>query len=333
MVIVIKLSSLIAAAQAVPMAPAATEPLWLKLLSGAVIAALITGFFKLWELHQQLKGVGEEIRLKLQADVTKLDIEIEARLRAEARTEAAQLRQTYVNALPYHSTLLRDQMLALREKLADHKSRHEMAEWFLQIKQYGARQLFKDGDEKEPVSPEEFSARCHYLYIFAMSTVYYTSVFLFFSQRILSLAPFSEVDSALSNRLDQCLKDVGYAFARRNARGNAEQVKAEVRDNGLWETVQNNMGAIVTKDQWYLSYPEFCRIFVDIEQSRRDDHAFMRVLDFYGAYDDKNPQPLLSVEGADGIVTALNSLLSFLAEQRATREAAERERRFQVGGA
>jgi hypothetical protein len=54
-----------------------------------------------------------------QADVAKLELEIEARLRAEARTQAARLRQSYINALPYNVTLLRNQMMAVREKLAN----------------------------------------------------------------------------------------------------------------------------------------------------------------------------------------------------------------------
>jgi hypothetical protein len=91
-------------------------------------------------------------------------------------------------------------------------------------------------------------------------------------------------------------------------------------------TVQNNMGAIVRKKDWYLTYPQFCRIFVDIDRPPRDDHAFMRALDFYGAFHEKDPFPLLTVEGAAGIVLALDSLLSFLADQRMRREAGERER-------
>jgi hypothetical protein len=141
------------------------------------------------------------------------------------------------------------------------------------------------------------------------------------------------VDEELSRKLDDLLKHVGDAFARKNAKGDPEEVKKEVRDNGLWETVQNNMGAIVRKDDWYLTYPQFCRIFVDVEKRQRDDHAFMRALDFYGAFREEDPYPLLTVEGADGIVSVLNSLLSYLAEQRARREAAERERLLQAAKA
>jgi hypothetical protein len=326
MVILIALSPLIALVQAAP-AVANADPLWLRLLLagsvGGVAGAVLTGVFKLWEQSRQR-----------QADVAKLEVEIEARLRAEARTQAARLRQSYINALPYHVTLLRNQMMAVRDKLANDADRRQMSEWFLRIKKYGARQLFIDDKEsKGRVTAEEFSSRCHYEYIFAMSTLYHTSVFLFFSQRILSLAPFTEVDAEFSRKLDDLLKDLGDAFARKNAKGDPEEVKKEVRERGLWETVQNNMGAIVRKDDWYLTYPQFCRIFVDIEQPQRDDHAFMRALDFYGAFDEKDPYPLLTVEGADGIVSALNSLLNYLEEQRARREAAERERRLQTAEA
>ena len=317
--IFIALSPLIALLQAGP-ATANADPVWLRVLvagsAGAVVAAVVTGVFKVLEQRRQR-----------QADVAKLEVEIEARLRAEARTQAARLRQSYINALPYHVTLLSNQMMAVRDKLADDAERREMSKWFLQIKKYGARRLFIGDDEsKGLVSAEDFSSRCHYQYIFPMSTLYHTSVFLFFSQRILSLAPFTEVDAELSGKLDDRLKAVGNAFARKNAKGSPARVKEEVRDNGLWETVQNNMGAIVRKDDWYLTYPQFCRIFVDIEQKTRDDHAFMRALDFYGAFHEKDPYPLLTVEGAEGILSALESLQRFLEDRRASREAAERER-------
>jgi hypothetical protein len=153
--------------------------LWLRLLLagsvGGVAGAVLTGVFKLWEQSRQS-----------QADVDKLEVEIEARLRAEARTQAARLRQSYINALPYHVTLRRNQMMAVRDKLANDADRREMSKWFLRIKKYGARRLFIEDDEsKGRVSAEEFSSHCHYEYIFAMSTLYHTSVFLFFSQRIL----------------------------------------------------------------------------------------------------------------------------------------------------
>jgi hypothetical protein len=62
---------------------------------------VVTGLFKLWEQRQQR-----------QADRSNPEVEIEGAARAEARRQAARLRQTYVKALPYHATLLPDQMLS-----------------------------------------------------------------------------------------------------------------------------------------------------------------------------------------------------------------------------
>jgi hypothetical protein len=326
--ILLTLLPFFAFAQPVSAPTVLAEPLWMRIvLAGGVIAAFVAGFFKLWELRQQLRRIDHEISEKLEADVTKLEVEMEARLKAEARTQVARLRETYVNALPFHATLLRDHISAVSVKLADPQSRSEMAGWFNEIKRYGARELFKDNDRgKGTVSPMEFSARCHYHLIFAMSTLYYTSVFFLFSQRIRALAPFSEADSSFSDGLDRHLKAIGDAFARRNISGDPERARREAEHNGLWETVQNNMGALVRKDEWYVSYPEFCRIFIDVDQPRRDDHAFMRALDVFGAY---AGGPLLTAEGANSIVTALNALLTFLAEQRANRESAERNRRWE----
>jgi len=301
------------------------NPLWLRiLLTGGTLGALIAGFFKLWELRQQLKRIDREVNAKLKADVTKMEVEMEARLKAETRSQTARLRQTYINALPFHVGLLRDHMSGVRDKLADPQSAREMAGWFSEIKRYGERRLFKDNDpHKGVISGEEFSACCHYHLIFAMSTLYYSSLFFLFSQRIRSLAPFSEADSRFSDKLDEHLKFVGDAFAYKTGAATPEENRVEAERRGLWETVQNNMGALVRRDDWYITYPEFCRIFVNIDHSRRDDHVFMRALDFFGAY---AGGPLLTIDGAKSIIAALDSLLHFLFEERRTRHAAERER-------
>ncbi len=48
-------------------------------------------------------------------------------------------------------------------------------------------------------------------------------------------------------------------------------------------------------------------LFIDIEQPRRNDHVFMRTLDFFGA----GPGPLLTADWARSIAGALNALVSF----------------------
>lgn len=277
--------------------PISGDPVWLRVLlaSGGAVAALLAFAGTLLALRAQQK---------------RIDQEVQARLKAEARTEAARLRSRYVNALPFHATLLRDHLLKVSEKLAHPQGTREMAEWFNNIKLYGARKL--------GISAEEFSAHCHYSYVFAMSTLYYTSVFLFFSQRIRSLAPFSEIEPDLDKRLNSSLKGVSDAFVTGS------------EDSGLWETVQNSMGAIVKKDDWYISYPEFCRIFIDIEPSRRDDHVFMRALDFFGAQggDDNRPShPLLTAEGAKSIAAVLDRLLDDLRQWRENRGPSTRNAR------
>jgi len=82
------------------------------------------------------------------------------------------------------------------------------------------------------------------------------------------------------------------------------------------------MGAIVRKKDGYLTYPEFCMLFIDIEQPRRNDHVFMRAMDFFGA----DPGPLLTPEGARSIVNALETLVAFLKTQQEAREAEEQKR-------
>ncbi len=127
-----------------------------------------------------------------------------------------------------------------------------MKTWFNDIKTYGSRELFPGRDPN--AAAMEFSAWLHYPLIFPMSTLYYTSLFFLFSQRIRTLAPFTEADSRFSDGLDDHLRAVEDAFARKDVETDPAR-EAEV--NGLWETVQNNMGAIVRKEDGYLTYPEF----------------------------------------------------------------------------
>ena len=95
-------------------------------------------------------------------------------------------------------------------------------------------------------------------------------------------------------------------------------------------------GAVVRKNDSYLSYPEFCRIFVYFDAKQdgaaplREDHAFRRALDFFGAYGDPRKGdsrgPLLDVDGANSIVKALARLLETLEQERSQREAVEQQR-------
>ena len=294
-----------------------SEPLTWKiavaLTGGGLVGAMITGILKWKELRDQVGQIDTKINGQLKADLTKLEVEMEARLRAETRTQVARLRESYVNALPFHATLLRDHMSSVGDKLSNSESRQKMKDWFEEIKEYGRH----DRERNEAMG---FSAKLHYPMIFPMSTLYYTSVFFLFSQRIRTLAPFTEADSQFSDGLDEHLRNVENAFARKDAKTDAAR---EAELNGLWETVQNNMGAIVRKGDGYLSYPEFCTLFIDTSQPMRNDHVFMRALDFFGA----GPGPLLNSDGARSIADALDALVKFLRKQRTARELEERERK------
>jgi hypothetical protein len=116
------------------------------------------------------------------------------------------------------------------------------------------------------------------------------------------------------------LREIARVFVVQDAGASAQETSAMARENGLWDTVQNSMGAIVRKEEWYLSYPAFCRMFIDTDSPRRKDHVFMRALDFFGACgdtDDKDGRPLLRVGGAKAIVERLDSLLKVLRQEQA----------------
>jgi hypothetical protein len=290
------------------------DPLWVKVLLGmigGVITALVTGFFGLRQtkkkfendmkimddqLRQDIKKLDHQINQQLVADIHKIERQMAAQLAVEARTQAARLRERYVNALPFHTRLLKQQISAVRDKLDDHDQKHEMQRWFKEIKNHCEGQFHRDDPRVA-----SFSAWCHYEGIFSMSTLYYTSVFFLYSQQLRSLSPFRELDTPFGKKLECRLQKVGDAFARRGI--NEEQ-------GGLWDPVQDNMGAAVKKDDWYKSYPEFCRIFIEVGPTR-EDHVFFRALDFFGALGDP-PQALLDIDGAAAIVAALDNLLQFL---------------------
>jgi len=322
------------------------EPWVIALLAGSAGGALITSLFgilvKPWDLRQRLKVIESEADTKLKTDITRLGEEAGMRLRMEARAEAARLRQKYVNALQFQAELLKSQIEAVARMLADDIDTKKLFGWFSKIKSYGDGKL-----EIQPgqlMSEVEFSERCHYEFIFAMSTLYYTSVFFLFSQRILSLAPFSEADSEFSIDLGQSLRTVAKAFVVQHAAGDPQREAAMERDQGLWDTVQNSMGAIVRQEEWYLSYPDFCRLFINRNDPKRPDHIFRRTLDFYGAFESRDHveqgqqiliegRALLQIGGAKVIVNALDALLQLLHREQLARDSAEPAPRHLSAGA
>jgi hypothetical protein len=60
------------------------------------------------------------------------------------------------------------------------------------------------------------------------------------------------------------------------------------------------MGAAVRKGDWYKSYNEFSRIFIE-HAPPGEDHVSLRALDFFGAYGDPSSWALLDTDGAETI--------------------------------
>jgi hypothetical protein len=292
------------------------DPLWVKVflgMAGVVGAAMVTSLFGLWQTQKKFKHDLQMMKVKQQedlaADMQKIERQMTEQLRADVRTQAARLRERYVNALPFHTRLLMQQISAVRDKLA-HDQEHKMQRWFKDIKEYCKGQIARDDPRTA-----WFSAWCHYEGVFALSTLYYTSVFFLYSQQLRSLSPFRELDTAFGEELADHLQQVSDAFARRDM---------DEEHGGLWAPVQDNMGAAVKKGDWYQSYPEFCRIFIEVGPMR-EDHVFLRALDFFGAQGDP-PRALLDADGAEAIVTALDYLLLLLTTQEAARRGTSAKR-------
>ncbi|HYI93323.1 MAG TPA: hypothetical protein VEX68_07250 [Bryobacteraceae bacterium] len=115
-----------------------SDPWWVQLAAyGGLVGAIVNWM----QLRAQWGLIDREIKGQLAADLTKLEVEMEARLKAETRAQVARLRQSYVNALPFHATLLRDHMSSVGEKLSRDESRQQMKNWFEDIKKYGNRSM------------------------------------------------------------------------------------------------------------------------------------------------------------------------------------------------
>jgi hypothetical protein len=117
-------------------------------------------------------------------------------------------------------------------------------------------------------------------------------------QELDRLIPFTNLRAPRQAELKRKLDGVAYAFART---GTAQA------DKGLWGVIQNNMGESVRKDGEHRSYSEFCHMFTETTIGR-EDHIFLRALDFYGA----NKWVAVDSVGCAAIIEALNELGNLL---------------------
>jgi hypothetical protein len=218
-------------------------------------------------------------------DIQKIQEQLEAQYNAERRNRAAQVS----DALLFQADLLRTQLEAVKEMLTDTNGKaSRLRGWFAEIKEESAKGAAKDGPS--------FSAKLHYHLIFAMTALFYTSVYFRYAQEMYRLIPFTKLSPSHQTELKHKLNDVTNAFAR------TEGEKSE-EEKGLWIPVQNNMGMSVRKNAEHKSYSEFCRLFVETT-IEHEDHIFLRPFDFYGA----NPAVGVDERGCAAIIGALIEL-------------------------
>ena len=217
----------------------------------AVAPAILTGLLS-W-------GISRWQSLR---DIQKIQEQLEAQYSAERRTRATQVS----DALLFQAELLGTQLEAMKEMLADTEGKAlDLWNWFAEIKEEAERGAAKNAPN--------FSAKLHYHLIFAMTTLYYTSVYFRYAQEMYRLVPFTKLSQSQQTELKRKLSDVANAFARTGS----ERIEKE---KGLWLPVQDNMGISVRKNGEHKSYSEFCRLFIG-STVEREDHIFLRPLDFY----------------------------------------------------
>ena len=257
-----------------PLPQAGPAPLGRGLLlamAPAVVAGLLSWAVSRWQARR---------------DIQKIQDQIEAQYTAQRRTRATEVLDT----LLFQAELLRTQLEAVQAMLADAAVKGpRLHGWFHEIKEECAKGATKN--------VAEFSAKCHYHLIFAMTTLYYTSLYFCYANEMYRLIAFAKVEPSAQADLKRRLNDVRSAFAR-------TETAREEEERGLWLPVQDNMGISVRKDGSHMSYSGFCRLFSEATLERAD-HVFLRALDFYGA----NPAVSLSEAGCSAIVRALRDLV------------------------
>jgi hypothetical protein len=242
----------------------------------ASIPALIAGALSLWGSQWQLNSKIGKVRQQLEAEYL-----------GRRRLRAAQVK----DALLFHAELLRTQLVAVQGKLSAGGAEAEtMRGWFRRVKDECARGGAKDA--------AAFSASLHYDLTFAMTTLYYTALYLRYAQEMRRLIPFSGGTTGEQEAARERLSRIASAFARTGTSDQEER-------RGLWLPVQDDMGMIVRKGAEHISYFAFCRLFVETTNERQD-HVFLRPLDFFGA----SPAVGLDPEGTSRIVEALQALLA-----------------------
>jgi phosphate/sulfate permease len=189
--------------------------------------------------------------------------------------EKEHIRLKILNPLLISAEDLLDRITDIKRRRKDPALGPNMIRWFSEVKgmprQDLGRLAFWANDEG----------------YFAMSTLYVTAVYFYYAGTIRRDFPFFELasdsESTLLSHLSQVRLSIGGKF-------------------GIWETMQDSLGAYLAKDAAVKNYREFCEMVID----EKDAPWLNRLVDFYRDIHMKLDDHLANIEHS------LRELIAFL---------------------
>jgi hypothetical protein len=202
-----------------------------------------------------------------------------AKLRQERRIdrdkEREHLRLKVLNPLLIAAEDLLDRIADVNRRRKDGAGREAMKRWFGAVK------------DKPRQDPDGFARWANDEGYFAMSTLYVTALYFHYAGTIRRDFPFIELgpggETTLLAKLSQARLSIGGKF-------------------GIWEAMQDSLGAYLAGKDAVKNYREFCEMLIDEKQSA----WFNRLADFYRDIHLKLDDHLANIEDS------LRELISFL---------------------
>ncbi len=168
----------------------------------------------------------------------------------EREKEKEHIRLKILNPLLIAAEDLLDRLADIERRRKDPAKRGDMVRWFAQVKSLprddAGRLAFWANDEG----------------YFAMSTLYVTGVYFYYASTIRRDFPFFELagggESTLLSHLSDARLAIGGKF-------------------GIWEAMQDSLGAYLAKDGAVKNYRQFCEMIID----KKEAPWLNRLVDFY----------------------------------------------------
>jgi hypothetical protein len=189
--------------------------------------------------------------------------------------EREHVRLKVLNPLLIAAEDLLDRIADIARRRKDPVGSEDMKRWFSAVK------------DKPRQDPEGFPRWANDEGYFAMSTFYITALYFHFAGTIRREFPFLELgpggETTLLGQLSQARLAIGGKF-------------------GIWEAMQDSLGAYLTGKDTVKNYREFCEMLIDEKQAA----WFNRLADFYRDIHLKRDDHLANIEDS------LKELIAFL---------------------